>query len=513
VAPAALAKTGGQASMAIFGSPGSSLLSNFTTTNFAITISQSYFESLLGYDEKLQLQPKLAEKWELSPDGKTYTFQIRQGLKWSDGQPVTARDVEATVLAMSHPATATNWVSYVEEIPGALDRKGGKREDVPGIQVVDDRTVKVSTIQPSAVFLDLFGAEFSVLPKHILDSIPPDQLLKSPFAAQPNVSTGPFRLVKYEADQYAELERNPNYWGKQPALEKVFIKIMTPETAIVQLEKGELEIIPGEISGELPPAEAERLKKNPDVTVTSYPNSNTETFYPNLKSMFGDVKVRQALYYAIDREAIVKQVLLGYGKVAYSVFPEFSPYYLSDVNKYPYDPARAKQLLGEAGWDASKEPNFIVPTGDTVREQLGTIIQQFLQAVGINAQIERTDFATSVARLTRQHTFDLAITQNRGFNNLDLSRRFHTNMYDAGVNAGGYSNPDLDRIMGEARGKAKFDEQKPLTDQIQRTINQDAPTVMMYYRDSIGAVNTKKLDGAVPRYLGIHRTMANWSPK
>ena len=218
-APAAPAKTGGQASMAIFGSPGSSLLSNFTTTNFAITIAQCYFESLLGYDEKLQIQPKLAEKWELSPDGKTWTFQLFQGLKWSDGQPVTARDVEATILAMAHPAIATNWVSYIEEIPGALDRKAGKREDVPGVQVVDDRTIKISTIQPSAIFLDLFATEFSVLPKHMLDSFPPDQLLKGPFASTPNVSTGPFRIVRYVADQYAELERNPNYRGKQPDLE------------------------------------------------------------------------------------------------------------------------------------------------------------------------------------------------------------------------------------------------------------------------------------------------------
>jgi peptide/nickel transport system substrate-binding protein len=337
-----------------------------------------------------------------------------------------------------------------------------------------------------------------------------DQLLKSEFASQPTVSTGPFRLVRYVPDQFAELERNQNYWGKRPNLDKVFIKIMTPETAVVQLEKGELEVIPGEISGELPPAEALRLKQNPDITVTSYPNNNTETLYPNIRTMFADARVRQAMMYAIDREAIVRQVLLGFGKVAYSVYPEFSPYYLPDLNTYPYDPERAKQLLSEAKWDSSQQPNFILPTGDTTREQVGTIIHQYLQAVGINAKIERTDFATMVNRLTRTHTFDLALAQNRGFNNLDLSRRFHTKMLDAGVNSGGYSNPELDKLMEEARSKVRFEEQKPLTDRIQRIINQDVPTVMLYYRDSIGAVNTKRLGGAVPRYRGVHRTMAEW---
>src|ERR1700730_15881715 len=100
------------ASMAIFGSPGSSLLSNFTTTNFAITIAQCYFESLLTYDDKLQFQPLLAQKWDISPDGKVFTFNLRQGVKWSDGQPLTARDVEATVLAMTDPKTTTNWISF-----------------------------------------------------------------------------------------------------------------------------------------------------------------------------------------------------------------------------------------------------------------------------------------------------------------------------------------------------------------------------------------------------------------
>lgn len=225
------------------------------------------------------------------------------------------------------------------------------------------------------------------------------------------------------------------------------------------------------------------------------------------------MRARQALLYAIDREAIVKEVLLGYGKVAYAVFPEFSPYYKADVNKYPYNPDMAKQLLQQAGWSGAQQLDFLVPTGDTTRTQVSTIVQQYLRAVGINAQLEQTDFATSVARLTQQHKFDLALTQNRGYNNLDVSRRFASRMYDAGVNSSGYANPALDTLMTDARSKARFEDQKPLTDQIQQTINADVPTVMMYYRDSIGAVNSKQLSGATPRYRGVQRTMADWVRK
>jgi peptide/nickel transport system substrate-binding protein len=512
-APAANGASGGEASMAIFGAPGSSLLANFTTTNFAITIAQCCFESLLTYDDKLQFQPFLAEKWDVSPDGRTYTFSLRKGVTWSDGQPLVASDVLATVLAMTDPKTTTNWISYVEEIVGATDRKAGKSNDLPGIQVLDDSTLKVTTSQPSATFLDLFGVEFSVLPKHILDSIPMDQLNKSQFTNQPSVSTGPFTLVKYTADQETEFARNTNYWGKKPSLDRFFVKIMTPETAVVALEKGDLQVIPGEISGELPPQDADRLKQNPDITVTSYANNNTETLYPNLKTTFGDVRARQALLYGIDRESIVQQVLLGYGKVAYSVYPEFSPYYRADLNKYAYDPEKSKQLLQQANWDSGQQLDFLVPTGDSTRTTVSTIVQQYLQALGINAQIEQTDFATSVARLTQQHKFDLSLTQNRGFNNLDVSRRFASRMYDAGVNSGGYANTDLDNLMNDARSKVRLEDQKPLTDQIQQIINTDVPTVMMYYRDSIGAVNTKQLAGAKPRYRGVHRTLSDWSRK
>lgn len=510
----ATVRTGGQATMAIFGSTGASLLPNFTTTNFAITASQCFFDSLFRYDEKFQLVPWLAESFDVSADSRTYTFKLRKGVKWSDGQPFTARDVEATVLALSDPKSVTNWFSYVEEIDGAPGRKKGTRSDLPGIQVVDDTTMKITTTQPSAIFLDLFGTNFMPLPKHVLDTIPMDQLVKSAFAQRPTVSSGAFRLVRHAADDFVELERNPNFWGEPAKLDKVFVKIMTPETAIAALQRGEVDVIPGEISGELPAADARDLKGNSGITVTSYQNNNTETFYMNLKTLFPDVRVRQAILYAIDRESIVQTALLGFGKVAHSVFPEFSPFYDdSALVKYTYQPEKAKQLLREAGWNTAKEVNFLLPTGDTTRDQVGTVIHQQLRTVGINGVIERVDFATGVARLIRSHTFDLALFQNRGFNNLDVSRRFACRMLDAGVNAGGYCSEELDRLMDEAKRKVRPEEQKPLVSQIQKIISRDAATAMVYHRDSIGAVNTKKIGGAVPRRGGVQLDIGKWHLK
>jgi peptide/nickel transport system substrate-binding protein len=499
---------GGQATIALFGSPGTSLLANFTNTGYAVTIDQCVFGSLLKYNfPKVEIQPNLAESYEVSSDGTTYTFHLRNGVKWSDGQPFTAHDVEATVLAMTDPSTLTNWISYVAEIQGATDRKQGQRSDVPGLQVVDDTTLRATTVSPSAVFLDLFGTNFMVLPKHILDTIPMDQLLKSSFAQLPDVSTGPFHIVQYVPGQFVELDRNPNYWGTPAYLDKVFVKITDTDTGMVGLQRGEIDIV----GDSVPAANVSSLKSDPDVAVTSYPFDTCLTLYPNLHTAFGDVRVRQAMMYGIDRESIVQSVLQGYGKVAYSVYSELSPYYnASVINQYPFDPDKAKQLLQAANWSPSGQLRFYVGAGDKVVAQTATVIQQQLAAIGIVATIQTEDFSTFVDRLIKSHDFDLAIGGNVGFQNLDLTRRFACNMLNGGVNGGGYCNPNLDALMNQARATVNLTDQKPLTDQIQQIINTEVATVPLYYADNIGAVNTKRIGGAVPHFGGVHRDVATW---
>jgi peptide/nickel transport system substrate-binding protein len=329
----------------------------------------------------------------------------------------------------------------------------------------------------------------------------------------PSVSSGPFYVAGYQTDAQVELRRNPHYFGRKPALERVFIKILTPEVAIAQLERGELQIIPGEISGELPPPEVARLRRNSAIQVTSYPNNNTEVIYPNLKNRpLDDVRIRQAMMYALDRESIVGTALLGMGKVAYSPVPAFAPYYNKDINTYRHNPDRARQLLREAGY-AGQRIRFIIPTGDTTRQTVGTIAHQLWTAVGLNVVIEQMDFPTAVGRLLRTRDYDLAIVQNRGFNNPDLSRRFHTSGIATGVNAGQYANPEMDRLLEQARTTVDFKDQKPLLFKVQELAMRDLPVFLLYYRDSIGAVNTQQLGGAVPRFGGVHKDMANWYRK
>jgi peptide/nickel transport system substrate-binding protein len=497
--------------MAIFGSAGPVLMPNFNTTNFGISVMQCAFEAMFRYDTHLNFVPWLATSYSLSADSMTYTFKLRKGVKWSDGQPFTAADVEAAVLAMCNPATVTNWLTYVQQIEGANDAKAGKRSDVPGVEVVDDTTVRVTLTAPSCNFMDLFGVQFMPMPKHMLDQVPVSQLMNSSFASLPAVSTGAFSFQSRSADQSFTLVRNPHYWGGKAYLNKVIIQNTTTAAATPALISGALDVIPGEISGEVDPADAGTLKATNGITVTSYPNLTVTTLYANEKTLFSDLRVRQAVMYALDREGIIKSDLYGYAVVADSAYPPFSPYYDGSViTKYTQNIAKAKQLLAEAGWDSSTKVDFVVPTGDSTVQQAAVDIQQALQSVGINAAIDQVDFNTGVSRLIVDHTFDLGIFTNTGYNNPDLSRRFATASYKTGVNAGGYSSPHLDALMAQLLITPNKAAEKPLIDEIQQMISQDLPTIMMYYRDSIAAVNTAKIGGVTPQRGGCWLTMNKW---
>ena len=502
---------GGAASMAIFGAPGSVILPDFTATGFAVTVSQVGNRALISYSPNLRMVPDLAERWTISPDGRTYTFTLRPGIRWSDGAPITSQDVLYTVLAVSSSDTTSDKVNQVSEIVGASERKGGRGEAVSGFKIVGDRVFQVTTVAPSADFLDLFGTELMPLPRHSLEAVPLAQLQKSDFARVPSVSSGPFTVAAYQTDTLVTMTRNEYYYGRRPSLDRLYVKILTPETAVAQLERGELQVIPGELSGELPPQDVPLLNRNPDIAVTSYPNTTATVIYPNLKRKpLDDVRVRQAMMYAIDRRSIVANALLGMAQVAYSPFASFTPWYDKSLNPYAYDPAHAKQLLAEAHYDPSAPTRFLVPTGDTTVVSVGTIVAQMLRSAGMNVTIEQTDFATAVHRLVVAHDFDLAIVGNRGYNDPDLSRRFSTGAITTGVNSGQYSNPEMDRLLDQARQTVDPRKQKPLLNRIQEIVNTDVPVVLLFYRDSIGAVNTKQLGGAVPRFLGVFRDSANW---
>jgi peptide/nickel transport system substrate-binding protein len=489
------------------------LLPNFQTTGNGTFVIQLAFAPLLRFDEKLRLQPALAESVSISPNGRTYTFKLRSGLKWSDGQPLTAHDVVFTIDVMTHPDYAGNWFNNVLSIAGAQERRAKKEGAEVQARALDDRSVEITLASPNAAFQELFGARTFVLPRHVLAGIPVADLPKQPLAPVPPVGSGPFTVIGHTADQQVELQANANYYLGRPRLDRAIVKVLKPEVAVIQLQRGELDlaavgtVISGVI-GDVPVEEADALSRTPGLVVESYPTLSVQNLVIELRNpLWQDRRVRQALAYALDRKGMVEQLLRGHGTVAIGPIAAISPYYNPNLNAYEYNPDRARELLQQAGWRPGQPVTLTVPTGNRVREQTGVVVEQNLKAVGLNVTIQQFDLATTVRKLLAGE-LELAIVGNAENVDPDLTRRFATSAITGGVNAG-YSNPRVDELLKQGLAETSFEARKKIYDEVQQIINEDVPVIPLYRPDAIGARN-RRIIGARYTPNGIIDNIHEW---
>jgi peptide/nickel transport system substrate-binding protein/oligopeptide transport system substrate-binding protein len=302
------------------------------------------FDGLLDYDDTTNIMPRLAESMpEVSDDGTVYTFKLRQGVKFQNGREFTADDVVYTITRVLDPKTGSPGAGFYVGIKGAQDFIDGKATSVEGIQALDQYTVQFTLSQPDVTFLNKMALNFAFI-------VPKEEVEKAGenFGHVP-VGTGPFKLTEWQPGQYLEFERNPDYFYEGlPYLDQVRIEVgVEPDVALLRLEKDEIQMM-----GDPPPgadwtrissdaAWANRIEKTPQVN-TTYIAINTGM------PPFDDVKVRQALNHAIDKQRIV-QLLNGRATVANQILPPLMPGYDPSYQGYEYDPEKAKALLAEAG--------------------------------------------------------------------------------------------------------------------------------------------------------------------
>ena len=263
-------------------------------------------------NDKLEAVPDLAEKVDVSPDATTYTFTLRKGINFSDGQPLTSKDVRFTFERAVDKRAATYWRGRLLDIQGATEYGDQQAPTISGLETPDDYTVKMTLRRPDSTLLLTLG-DFSglcILPEHTLKDVAPDQLQPHPFSLNPNVSAGAFQFVQYQTDQYAELKRNDSYGGTRAKLDRIFFKILAVDAALAQMERGELDLMI------VPTSEMDRMKKVPTLSVVSVPSPSIDFLAVNMaKNYLQDKRVRQAMQYAIDRESIVKAIYQGEAQV------------------------------------------------------------------------------------------------------------------------------------------------------------------------------------------------------
>ncbi|ULL18906.1 oligopeptide-binding protein AppA [Paenibacillus sp. H1-7] len=476
----------------------------------AVFTYRYFFDSLVKTVGPLDFKMALAESFT-TDDNQTFKIAIQKNASWTDGKPITAHDVEFTINLIANPKTITTLRSAIFALDG-LNEKGmlpAGTEKLSSIKVIDDKHLELKTAKP--VDPNLIYERFSdllIVPKHILENTDPSQLNQNPFWRNPNVTSGPYKFVKYENKSYVELAANESYYRGAPKIAKVFVKIMPAANMVAQLQSGELDMNAAQGTGNIPASEWKTVKSFPNLRTEEEKTRRYNSVEINMER-FPDKKVRQALAYAIDRQMIVDQLMPGAGELQDGPYSTSHPYYDKNVKKYAYDPEKAKQMLKEAGFDMNKSIELIVPTGDKTREMAGNIIQQNLQAIGLKVKQVNFDFPTTVSRLVKGD-FDLALSSFGSIMDPDGPANIYRST--AALNDMRYKSKTIDDLFNRGMNETDKTKRFAIYSELQNTIQEDVPLITVYSEYNLIAIS-KSVEGKGGVVDGMHYDVNQWYRK
>jgi peptide/nickel transport system substrate-binding protein len=436
------------------------------------------FNSLVKKDEKFDYVPELALNIQRSDDGLSFTFALRDGVTFHDGRPFTSADAKYTldtVLASTFAKAASFF-----EGSGATRTAYIKSVEAPDAHTLIIRLNKQWTgLLPNLVAI-------AMIPKDSYESQKTHPL-----------GTGPFKFKSYDqVQQVIDLEANQNYWDGPPKILLIRARaISESNTMQAELQSGRVDIAP--LATSLSPDAIKALGQNPNLTVHQFVGSNLNLLtFNTTEAPLDNVKVRQAIAYAIDRESMIRDLVLGQGAIAHSILPEGSWAYAKGQT-YQFDPARAKQLLDEAGF---RDPDgdgpqmrwakpllFRISGSSAAARQYASVIQNYLKDVGVPVTIETSEFTTMLDQL-RYGQFQMTYGQWVGGNQDPI---FYHDLFAtseiptqtrAARNRSRYSNPELDNILDEAANTYDHAKATPLYAKAQEIISRDVPVFPMWYQ-------------------------------
>jgi peptide/nickel transport system substrate-binding protein len=455
------------------------------------------FNSLVKKNEKFDYVPDLASDIKRADDGLSYTFTLHDGVTFQDGKPLTSADVKYTIDTVLASPTAGKAASFFEGSGG--DKKGL----VSAVEAPDPRTVVIRLSRPWLGLLSNLVA-IAIVPKDSADSQKTHPL-----------GSGPYKFVSYDsAQQTIALEANPNYWEGAPTIAALRVRVIEDGNALqAELRSGSVTLAP--LPTNLTPDAIKSLEQDSKLQVMQFTGANIVYLGFNVENApLDNVKLRQAIAYAIDRETIIHDLLLGQAKVAHSILPEESWAY-SPGQKYAYDPQRAKQLLDEAGFrdpDGDgpqmrlKTPiNFKISSSSVATRQYVDVIRDYLKQVGIPVQIDTVETNTLLAQL-RLGEFQMTTSRWVGGNQdpIFLKDLFHSSEIPsqarASRNRSRYKNPELDRLLDEAVNTADRDKALGLYARAQEIVSRDLPMLPLWYPANMVVANKTvgniKIDGS-----------------
>ncbi len=473
-------------------------------------IESLHFDTLLGWNlETSEYESRLAESWTVSDDGLTLTFDLIPGLKWSDGEAFTADDVVFTYNLHANPAAASSTAGFLSNVVGFADVQSGSADTLEGVVAEDDDTVTFTLTKPDSSFIGNFipGAfNFGwILPEHALADVDPAAMGELEWFREPTAGMGPYVFSKWLSDSQIEFVANPEF-RSELKLDRVFASTLTSDVAQAQLQTGELHLT------NVPAVDVETVRGIAGVTVESAPGAGVLALHTAMDTHpeLADPRVRQAMMYAIDRQAIIDEAFHGEGSVVNVLAhgPEWAV--PSGLETYDYGPDKARDLLKQANWDSSREVTLEVVPGQKDRDLTLDIVAAQLKEVGMNAVVRQLDAAGQAAAIG-ERDFQLLIS---GYGNfvVDPSSMNIRLMCGVATNIQAYCNPKLDELLNQAMSEPDQDERTKIYAEAQKIVNEEVPIILLSSPNSIYGIS-EKLQGFEPRRLltDMFFSAPNWS--
>ncbi len=449
-------KAGGAITVAAIANP-DGLDPHRSPADSTFVITMNIFDGLVAANPKGELLPALAERWNISGDGLTYTLQLRRGVTFHGGKPFTSADVKYSLARMAEKGKSPHAADYAV---------------IASVETPSATTVKITLSHPSARFLsDLAYGWAAIVPEGAGDDL-----------GRKPAGTGPFRFVEWVPDSHITLVKNGSYFlVGRPYLDEVLFKVIPDETArVTALRAGEVDL-----ADRIPPQMVGDLRANRQLRVETYAsNTLSELAINAAQKPFDDIRVRRALFHAIDRKAVLDGANFGYGRLIGSFMPPIIGEYYVDLNgRYPYDLARAKALLAEAGYPNGFETTIYLPQPYADYSAAGEIIASQIKKVGITAKLVTLEWGQWLDKIYKKKDYGLTTIGHYGrLDPVTLLERFKSG-YNA--NYFGYSSAEYDRLLTQADVTHERGKRKETVARLQQLLSEDAACVFLVSRDAI----------------------------
>ena len=454
--------------------------------------------ALTRSDDAGQQLPNLAESFEASPDALTWTFHLPENATWSDGTPMTAEDVLFSYERKLDPEFMTalglpwapGWhATRLGAIQGLDAFMNGEAESIEGITAPDEHTVLFELAEPNAV-LPIGTQHIYTLPKHILGDLSAEEYGQHPYVTEnPDVVLGPFRLARYEVDEFIELERNPEWWGAEsPNIDRLVLYQSAPDAHLNRMLAGEEDVIYVG-SDEMP-----LIEESPYASVETVDSLGWLSLVLNERDRpYMTQEVRQAIAYAIDRDVLNSLLFEGEGVEPDSLIlgPEWA---IPDgLNPYDRDLDRARELLESVDWDFERQ--LVLPSTDP-EDVLAPVLQQMLGEAGIQVEIRLISY-TDVANILSEGDYDLWVSGGGSAGADPSLAGSYVRCVPDGYNQAGYCNPELDELFSQGVSYSTIEERQPYYYEAAQILNEELPFIA-HFRARLGYAVSDRLQNFVP---------------